>query len=110
MRRADFTVDGGRQRERIARRPHLHGPESAQWYVNGRRRGAAQIAEPYVSHDTDNLLADRRRLADAIVGATNGGGRAGIAPREDFIDDHSGGLERFRIARYEITPLHEAYA
>ena len=41
-------------------------------HIDGRRRDAAQIAKPYVSHDTDNFLTDRRRLAGAIVGATNG--------------------------------------
>ncbi len=71
MRRADFTIDDGRQGKRVSG-PHLHGPESAQRHVDGRRRQAAQIAQPRVSHDTDNFLTDRRRLAGAIVDATNG--------------------------------------
>jgi hypothetical protein len=71
MRRPHFTIDDGRQGKRVSGRSYLHGPESAQWYVHGRRREAAQIAKPYVSHDPDNFLTDRRRLAGAIVDATN---------------------------------------
>ena len=48
------------------------GPESAQWDVHASEAEAAQIAEPRVRHDTDNFLTDRRRLASALIGATNG--------------------------------------
>ena len=67
MRCPDFTIDDGRQGERVAGSAPSQGPESAQSVRAPSRREAAQIAEPRVRHDTDNFLMDRRRLASALM-------------------------------------------
>ena len=52
-----------------ARTSKVPSPRSGTYTVGG---GGWQIAEPRVRHDTDSFLTDRRRLASAIIGATNG--------------------------------------